>query len=257
MTNTADMSRERLEAALRTTAADVDYPPTPQLAAAVRARIEKERPVRRPSWRWQPAAVTIAVLALVCAGALALSPGARDAVADFVGLDDVRIGFDDPAPSPSIAGRGPVLGRPVTLAEAEGAVDFEVKLPELLGLPAPEIYLTRPPTEGMVSLYYPDAYEGAEEPALLVTQFEASLDGAFFKKLGVQDQVEFLTVRDVPGYWIEGTHFFYYFDESGEMHEESIRLAGNVLLWEENGVVYRIEGGFGKQEALKVAVSLP
>lgn len=107
----------------------------------------------------------------------------------------------------------------------------------------------------MVSLVYGQA--GATEPALLVTQFRADLEGDFFfkKLVGAQTDIEYLMVRGAPGYWVRGAHFFLYVDEEGRMREENIRLAANVLLWEEDGITYRVEGSFGKATALDIADS--
>ena len=41
-------------------------------------------------------------------------------------------------------------------------------------------------------------------------------------------------------------------DESGQVVEESARLARNVLVWESGGVTYRLEGDFGKEKALRL-----
>jgi hypothetical protein len=46
------------------------------------------------------------------------------------------------------------------------------------------------------------------------------------------------------------------FDERGEVIEESVRLARSVLVWEANGVAYRLEGDFTRDEALALAASL-
>ena len=255
------LSDERLGAALKTVATQVEYPPTPQLAGRVRARLqETPEPHRVPlrSRRYAFAVAIVGALAVVFAATMALSPRAREAVADFIGVGGVRIGFDEPSPSLS-----PVdeldLGPEVTLEEAEVFVDFDVKTPRLADLPEPEIHLTTPPPSGMVSLLYRDAYKDADDPGLLVTQFEARLEEGFLKKLSFDEgaRVEYLMVRGSPGYWVTGTHFFAYFDETGDIREETLRLAENVLLWEEDGITYRVEGGFDRAEALKVADSMP
>ncbi len=42
-------------------------------------------------------------------------------------------------------------------------------------------------------------------------------------------------------------------DEFGNPVEESARLARNVLVWEEDGIAFRLEGDFTKEEALELA----
>lgn len=254
------LSDEGLQDALRAAAREVAYPPTPALAKQVRMRLEtaprsSHRTLpHRP--RWQPALVALGALVVVLVATMTFSPRAREAVADFIGVGGVRIGFDERAPS-ATPSEGLNLGPRVSLAEAEELAGFDVKVPQMLGLSSPEIHFIRPPDAGMVSLLYPDAYEGADEPALLITQFRADLDGAFVKKLGFEGtDVESVLVRGSVGYWVRGAHVFSYVDASGNLREETLRLADNVLLWEEDGITYRIEGGFGRPEALKIADSL-
>ena len=254
------LSDERLGAALKAVATQVEYPPTPELSGRVRARLqEAPEPQRVPlrSRRYAFALAVVGALVAVFAATMVLSPQAREAVADFIGVGGVRIEFDEPSPTMSPADDLD-LGPQVTLDEAEGFVDFAVKRPRLDDLPEPEIHLTTPPPSGMVSLLYRDAYEESDEPGLLITQFEARLEQGFLKKLTFEGAaVEYLTVRGAPGYWVTGTHFFAYFDETGDIREETLRLAENVLLWEEDGITYRVEGGFDKAEALRIADSIP
>jgi hypothetical protein len=260
MSDRAEMNDARMEGLLRAVGRELDYPPTPALAAGIRHRLDegpKPSRVRSPlGLRWQPAMATLAILVVIAVAALTFSPQARNAVADFLGVGGVRIGFDDtPHTPPTVTPTGgPDLGPQVSLDEAEREVGFEVKVPELGELGSPQIHLTRPPESGMVSLYYPDAYE----EGLLITQFKAGVDEVFFKKLTLEGAtVEYLTVREGPAYWVTGSHFFAYVDPGGDIREESLRIAENVLLWEENGITYRIEGGFSKGEALAIAGSLP
>lgn len=255
------LSDERLGAALKLVASQVEYPPTPALSGGVRARLQDSpEPYRVPlrSRRYAFAVAIVGALVVVFAATMALSPRAREAVADFIGFGGVRIGFGEPSPSLSPDDEFD-LGPEVTLEEAEAFVGFEVKAPLLSGLPEPEIHLTTPPASGMVSLLYRDAYADTDDPGLLVTQFRARLEEGFLKKLEFDEgaRVQYLAVRGSPGFWVTGTHFFAYFDESGDIREETLRLAENVLLWEEDGITYRLEGGFGKAEALRIADSIP
>jgi hypothetical protein len=243
----------------------LEYPPTPELTTAVRTRITGTTPRRfvfgraaAPArvWRYRPGLVAAAVIVLGLALTLVVSPQARRAVADFLGIGGVRIGFGEQVPGePPEAAAELDLGPRTTLAGAERRVGFDIKLPETLGLASPSIHVTEPPAGGMVSLFYEDVIRGRGD--LLITQFEADLDGGFFKKIVFEGaEVRNVTVRGQPGYWLRGAHFFYYFDESGIQYEESVRLAENVLLWEENGITYRIEGKFGSPLALQIAGSL-
>ena len=260
MSQRLQLTDERLGTELFALAEELDYPATPPLAVNVRRQLEAGEVrgrVRIPSRpRWQTVAIAIGVVLFALAGTLTFSPSAREAVADFIGIGGVRIGYGEKSPTPPPSSELD-LGPRLSLEEAERRVDFAIKAPMMLGLDHPEVHVTEPPDSGMVSLLYPDAFEGAREPALLVTEFEADLDGGFFKKLVFEGaEVRYTTVRGHEGYWVTGAHFFYYFDEFGNQYEESIRLAANVLLWEEDGITYRIEGGFGEAQAQEIADSL-
>lgn len=61
------------------------------------------------------------------------------------------------------------------------------------------------------------------------------------------------------GYWIEGEahRFFLYREgEGGEPRAEDYRLAGNVLLWERDGLTFRLESPLSRSEAIVIARSL-
>jgi hypothetical protein len=47
-----------------------------------------------------------------------------------------------------------------------------------------------------------------------------------------------------------------YFDPAGNFREESLRLAGNTLLWEAGGITYRLEADVSKDEAVRIASTL-
>jgi hypothetical protein len=93
----------------------------------------------------------------------------------------------------------------------------------------------------------------------LISSFEGRLDrGIYSKELNPsQHRLLDVEVRGVPGFWIEGEpHVFLYEDADGVIQFETIRLAGNVLLWEENGVTIRIESALPLEEVLRIAGSL-
>src|SRR5207247_1380226 len=103
------------------------------------------RPIVRPLW--QPVLAAVVVVALVAGALLAFSPGARQAVADFLGLRGVRIQVEPSNPSPSLLPTsvgGPLqLGQQLSLAEARQRVRFPILLPNdpRLG-PPDEVYLS-------------------------------------------------------------------------------------------------------------------
>src|SRR4051812_49373408 len=93
----------------------VDWPPTPDVAAAVVAQLGDERPRRR----WRPRLAAAAAALLVAAGAAVAVEPARSAVLRWLGFGAVRIELREPRIAP---GARLDAGTPVTLAGARDAV---------------------------------------------------------------------------------------------------------------------------------------
>jgi hypothetical protein len=69
--------------------------------------------------------------------------------------------------------------------------------------------------------------------------------------------LERLTFDGGPAFWITGqAHRVFYRDKQGTIREETIRLAGNVLLWQRGALTLRLEGALDREEALRIAASL-
>jgi hypothetical protein len=174
-----------------------------------------------------------------------------------------------PTPAPSPVGAPLLLGRPVTLDEAEAAVDFSVRVPTAAGFDAPqEIYLLDQEQGAMVSFVYPAGLRlpASDETGVgaLLTQFKAEAERGLIEKglrdVGEQEtQLQAITVAGEPGFWISGAPhgFFFVCYDVGECRQERYRLAGNVLLWERDGVTLRLESALSLEAALAIAESIP
>ena len=90
---------------------------------------------------------------------------------------------------------------------------------------------------------------------MLISAFRADIDGGFFSKTaGSGTTVETVTVQGGTGYWLEGApHEFLYRDAAGNTVPHSLRLAGNVLLWEVNGITVRIESALPRDDVIRIA----
>ncbi|MDQ3915116.1 MAG: hypothetical protein M3323_07265 [Actinomycetota bacterium] len=257
----------RLATLLEDVARDVEFPETPPLAATVRRRIESgplpvariRLPRTRPA-AWRPVLATVAVVVVALTVTLALSVTARRAVADLLGIVGIHVTFDEEE-GQSMRPRSELyLGEPTSTHVASERAGFEVVVPS-----PPRsrrvwaVYYDRSiGAGGMVSLVHPPDARSVEDVDLLVTQFVASLDGEFFKKIasGGAD-VRYTRVGSSEAFWIGGDpHLFYYVDEDGEPRTETVRLAGRVLLWEDGGITYRVEGADSLRAALRIARSL-
>jgi hypothetical protein len=97
--------------------------------------------------------------------------------------------------------------------------------------------------------------------AAVVTEFGGgSVDEQFFGKvLGNDTTLEKVVIDGEPGFWIQGKpHFFFYrvAGSSGSVEQETLRLAGNTLIWQRNGLLLRLEAQVDKATALRIAASL-
>ncbi len=270
------MPELQLERALVEIGVRLEEPPHVDLAAAVGERLRSgDAPARggllvfrpRPAFggpaRWRMVAVAAAAVIVLIAGTLVFSPGARRAVAGWLGLRGVRIEVTPTAPgSPTLSpGPAPDLGPLVSLAEAERQAGFEVLLPALPELARPDEVHVQPLfiSEQVFLLYrarpgLPAA--DATGVGLLVSEFRAGVDEAFYKKVSTgTGSVEFVMVNGEPGYWIQGLHEVSYLDQNGVPVQDSTRIAGSVLLWERGDITLRLETGLSLEEALRIARS--
>lgn len=238
-----------LEQALVALGRELVVPETPDLAPRVLAALE--RPAR-PS-RIRLAVVCAAVLVAVLLAALAI-PDARSALARFFHIGAARIEVVDelPAvePQPPELDLELALGDRVSLAEARRRAGYD--LLELEEEPD-RVYLG--PRNSVWFLYgQPDAVR------LLVAQTpRLSVDEDFiFKKLAAAGTtVEQVSVRGKPAYFLSGEpHEVFLVDEYDLPVLETLRLARNTLLWEEDGRTLRLEGDFSRDEAVELAESL-
>jgi hypothetical protein len=70
--------------------------------------------------------------------------------------------------------------------------------------------------------------------------------------------LEKVTVNGHPGFWIQGApHFFFYrvAGTSGSVEQETLRLAGNTLIWTQGNLLLRLEAQVDKDTALRIAAS--
>jgi len=241
-----------LELQLRALGAELEFPPTPELAAAVRARLEATP--QRPRFAWsrrRTLVIALAVLAVAAAAGVLAVPSARTAVLELLGLRGVSVQRVDRLPEVPVAG-SLGLGERVSLATAERLTGRPTAVPRLDGFGSPDaVYVAEDRPGAPVSLLW----GSPRQVRLLLTQFRASL--LIEKNLGPGTEAEPITVNGEPGLWLEGApHGFVYVDELGYPQEETLRLARNTLLWERGPVTFRLEGELSKEEALQISRSV-
>jgi hypothetical protein len=242
-----------LELALIDLGRRLEFPPTPELAPEVRARLAERRAPRFAFSARRVAALALAVLAVAVSAVMAV-PQTRAAILEFLHLRGVTIERVGELPTVPIRRdfNEIFVGQPVSLEEARARADFTVVVPEALGDPD-GIYFQDSPAGGMVSF----VYGTLEHPRALFTQFQASVDETIFKKVAPTTRIEQVTVDGDPGFFLSGApHEFSYLDRTGQFRQELVRLAGNTLLWERGPVTLRLEADVSEAEALKIARSV-
>jgi hypothetical protein len=213
-----------LERDLRTLAAAVEWPATPQLGL----RLEPRRARLRLAW--------VAVAALVVALAVAFSvPAARSAILRIFHLGGVTVERVDTLPrarrQPLAAG----LGRVVTERAAARALGTTARLPVLAR--SAELHLK----DGVVSVVVP-----GPKP-LLLSELRSNV--FYLKKIaGAATGVRWVRVGRTEGIWIAGAPHVVLRPPA------PARLAGNVLVWQIGTITYRLEGrGLTLARALRLA----
>jgi hypothetical protein len=234
-----------LDHTLRELAAELEHPPTPDIAGAVARRLDERRPRRAPR-RTRRLAIAAVIALLLPAGAIAAVPALREALG-IAGVSVERT-TQPPAPPP---GGAPDLGRPVAVARAARLVDFDVVTPRAAGLGAPvaAYHRTSPPGGALTFAY---------RTGLLLTEFRGSGATRFIGKLaGPGTRIERTTIGGEPAAWLAGEpHQFAFRDSGGRDRAETLRLAGNTLLWQRGPLTLRIEGAISKATALRIARSV-
>lgn len=219
-----------LDVALRQLGREIELPPTPDIASAVRSRLERPR-----RWR-RPVAIALIVIAFTVGAVLAVPP-ARTAVLEWLGLSSVRIVRVNELP-PTPATERLELGRQISLERAPQWVLVPDDDPDSVHVDG-----------GRVSLLWGTR----EDVRLLLTEFRGM---AFIEKLvDLGADVETVRVDGKPGVWLEEPHVVFFDDLRGRVRRDKGRLAGKTLLWQHGEVTLRLEGEFSKEEALRIARS--
>jgi hypothetical protein len=273
------MNDDQLAAALADLGTRIAWPPTSDVRARVLARITTPR--RSEWWRafWSPRygfAPAIVTVALALVAVLVFSPQARATATDILRLRGIEI-FRGPVPSPSPS-RSPGsiqtptplpsagLGVLVSLDEARARAGYAVVVPSDPALGAPDqVYLRAVTSSTAVTFVYTERAGIPTSPqagvAAIVTEFSGgTVDEQFFGKvLDPSTTLEKVTVNGQPGFWIQGTpHFFFYRvnGTAGSVEQETLRLAGNTLIWTQGDLLLRLEAQVDKATALRIAASV-
>jgi hypothetical protein len=231
---------------------EIVYPPVPSLVPAVLSRLQTERPAR--AWPAFPRTLLwsrrrlLAAIAIGILGLLALAFGAR-----FVlGAAEIRV---QPGTTPSGSPLAPGgLGEPVSVEAVSSATGFELSLPP--GAPPDEAYVVEF-DQGQAALLAWDA--NRRYPSLpgtpwgLVLMEIESDDEVVVKDVNAFEDLLDVEVGGRPAVWIGVPHRLTVITSLGE---ESFAVRGNVLIWTEDGITFRLETSLPRRAAIDLAESI-
>jgi hypothetical protein len=278
----SQLTDDDLEDALRSLAGVIDWPAArpvpgrPDVAALVRARIEAG-PEPASRWTWRPArrALVLALIALLALAAIAGAVG--------FGLPGLRLLFGSApvSPPPSVEpsrsaapgssapgssatdapGASMGLGDRVELADLDARAGFHVRWPNDPSLGPPDAAYVDPFTGGQVTLVWAarPALPATLEPGvgMLLSQFRGQVEEGFFTKaIDGGTSVERLPVGDGKGYWLTGDPHFIFWKGPDGFVDDSRRWVGDVLLWADGDITYRLETSLRRDRAVGLAESM-
>jgi hypothetical protein len=260
---------EAWERYVREQARALPYPPTPDIAGVVRRRLAEERVPREfPRWPHRRLVWATALLMIILTGLLSV-PQVQASIRALLRIGAIELVRDIPTPvadatAPATTATLPARTPPAaildlagetSLVEAQGQVPFPIRLP------------TYPPDLGSPDRVYVQDLGG---PAAILVwldphqpdQVQLSLhqlsDKAFGQK-GINERViiQQTAVNGQPAVWLHGLHVLQFYDGNGNPRYDTRRLVdGNVLIWTEGEITYRLETELPLEEAVRIAESL-
>ena len=244
-----------LEHQLHALAQEVEFPPTPDLAWAVAARLREPRPAPARLPLGRVLAVAAAWLLITAGAVAAAARDVSDALLD-ISLEGLTIERTTaPPPTPTV--RDLNLGGRADATGVAG-LPFTPLAPAIPGGPSAvgvrnhaELNLVYAPRPGLP----PTRTTGA---GLLVTEFRGDLAPEYLGKILPQaTSVERLEIRGAPAAFITGApHFFFFRGPDGGVTESGLQIAQNVILVQVGNVLVRMEGAFDRDTAVRLAGTL-
>ncbi len=276
-----------VEQQLRLAAAAATWPATPDLRAGVLARVQAPQavpagrelaPGARPSSGARPsrlrplAAVALALLALLALAGVAGGLGFRLPGLDIVLVERLPSAAVAPGSISPTAGSGsvavspsavaaPYLGSPVPMTDALAFDRPRVLVPG--SMPAPDTaYVVGAGDRRIVTLAWRAEPGQARIPssdlALTVMAVPGGTDETLVRKaVSADTSIEPVIVGGDRGWWISGApHEFMVERPDGEIGSLRSAVAGDTLVFERGGTLYRLESSLGRDATVAIAESL-
>ena len=271
------MSEIDFETQVRSIAARMQYPRTPDIAGSVTARL---RPVTRPRFTSKSIAWSLTVILVLCSS-LMLIPPVRAAIIEFIQIGIVRIfpGSVESTPKPtsttissspmtatpfSIAPVTataappasdliPILGQiagKTTLPNAQNRVDYSILLPTYPpDLGEPDHVFVQDAEGEMTILVWADP----QQPDKVLMSLHFIPAGSWAIDKARPQVIEETNVNGLRAVWVVGPYPLRLYN--GEL-EFTRLIDGHVLIWADGDITYRLETDLSLEEAVKVAESL-
>ena len=153
-------------------------------------------------------------------------------------------------------------GTAAGLAESAERLGILPPVPTALGPPA-AVTFGPPPPGGELALVWPPSASlpptAVPGVGALLSVFRAEVDEAFVQKtLTPGTTYERVLVKGGPAIWLAGSpHLFLYLGPDGTVQQQTLRLAGNTLIWTDGPFTYRLESALDRDQAIAVAETVP
>jgi hypothetical protein len=178
-------------------------------------------------------------------------------------LDGVRvvpISPSVPTPRETIDAASDFGGRS-TLAQARARLTFDIALPVRAGLGEPDaVYVRSEQDFESVTLVWrprPGLPEILDtQVGLILSEYAGAAAPYFEKYVDARHPPITVTVAGSPGLRFSGPQEVLIRDHRGIIHDEHPRTSAPTLVWERDGVTYRLEADTGTRRALELAATV-
>jgi hypothetical protein len=262
------MKDMHFETRLQSIAGGTEYPPTPDIAGEVVARL-RISPPRSVKWSYFRLLIVVALLL----ASLLILPPVRAAVLEFIQVGVVRIfptgpvsappptQFPStwepvtatPAPAPTLPSLLPLLEEiagETTLQDAQRITGYPILLPSYpVGMGEPDHVFVQDANGNMTILVWMDR----QHPDRVKMSLHFIPAGSWAVNKFAPQTIAETRVNDGPAIWAVGPYPLLM--QNGDMKIERL-INGHVLIWEDAGVTYRLETDASMEEALRIAESL-
>jgi hypothetical protein len=241
MTSQRSGNDANLEQQVHRLAQQFHYPPTPLIGTAVRQNMRPDQRSYRLGW------TLAAIFALVFLAAVLFASPVRARIVEWLRVGAVRVFLNDPVltPDPTVPAANIELEGETTLLAAQENIHFNLMIPPQLGEPD-RVYYQEIDRARLVIMLWQDLEQGD----LALYQIQGPVSIINKRYVG---SIEETVVGSEWAVWVEGPYQLYV--ETGT--EIDIRaVEGRTLLWQQDGITYRLESHLTLEEARELAGSL-